>query len=209
MKASKPFFSIIISYRYDHDGEEKLIRLLESIDNQSMDDYEILLVHDGKDMNTKLGLDILIEEMNINVIKTIRTKDWGHTQRQIGLSKAKGKYILFTNADNLYYNVFKELKDKIIETGSKEFYTLPVMMVGYLFIKGKLFRTYDNNTMKLSGVPVRLNIDVMCGVASRKAWKSIGGWHDKSEESDWKHYEQLRDKYGFVYCEELTIGEHW
>lgn len=209
-KASKPFFSIIISYRYDHDGEEKLLRLLRTIKSQSCNDYEVILVHDGKDLVTTKKLDVTIEELRVTVIKTVRMEDWGHTQRQVGFRRAKGKYILFTNADNTYYDCLEELKERIVYSGYKEFYSMPVLMVGCLIKNNKMTRTYkEEDKALLNGRPLRYNIDVMCGVVSKKAWLSIGGWHDKSEESDWKLYEELNNKYGCYYCEGLIIGEHW
>jgi hypothetical protein len=77
------------------------------------------------------------------------------------------------------------------------------------FANGSLARTKNpEHRTLLDGFPVRLhNIDCMQMVASKKAWLSIGGWHDKKETSDGVLAQQLYDKYKCIFSQNI-IGVH-
>jgi len=90
-------FSIIVPV---YNTEAYLARCLESILNQTYDDYEIIVVNDGSTDNSK---DIINEykEKYPNKIVCVDKKNGGlSSARNKGVKKAKGDYILFLDSDD-------------------------------------------------------------------------------------------------------------
>lgn len=206
----KPFFSIIINYRFDHDDKDRFNKLLQSLIDQDCKDYELIILHDGKDLVLCDSTKELLDKLGVSIRLTERFNDWGHSLRQIGIYSCKGKYVLLVNGDNLLYNVLAKIKEQIKLSGEKEVYFYRLLMVGYVVEDRKLLRTFDtNDSYLLISKPFKYNVDVMSAVVSLKAWKSIGGWHDRTEESDYLLYRELSDKFGYEEVDSIIIGEHW
>ena len=90
-----PFFSIIIpTYNRQH----LISRPINSILNQTFNDYEIIIVDDGSSDNT----DHLITSMQNKKIRYIKTDNCGVAHaRNTGIKLATGKYIGFLDSDDL------------------------------------------------------------------------------------------------------------
>lgn len=99
----KPLISIIIPAY----NEEKVIaRLLESILNQNYKDIEIIVVDDSSTDNT-----VTISKKFTSNVYTRKHQERS-VQRNFGAKKAKGKYLLFLDADmELSKNVLNECVD--------------------------------------------------------------------------------------------------
>ena len=99
MMQQQPFFSIILPA---YNAELFLARTLTSIFSQDFSDYELLLVNDGSTDNT---LDICKEFAAVYPqVKVIDKKNEGvAVARNAALQAAQGKYILFVDADDIFY----------------------------------------------------------------------------------------------------------
>ena len=105
-----PFFSVVVTvYNKSHFVEQTL----NSILNQSFDDFELIVVDDG---STDNSLEIIngIKDSRINVYPT---KNQGVSKaRNYGLNKAKAKFIAMSDGDDIWLeNHLFELK-KLIES---------------------------------------------------------------------------------------------
>lgn len=111
MMNKQPFFSIIIPA---YNANAFLPNALESIFSQKYPNFEILLINDGSTDNTE---DICKHHANLDKrISLISKNNEGVSiARNIGLDKAKGKYILFVDADDILYpNTLSTLYDSLI-----------------------------------------------------------------------------------------------
>ncbi|MFB6241433.1 MAG: glycosyltransferase [Candidatus Nanosalina sp.] len=94
------------------DEEEYLGRLLESIEMQSYQDYEVIVSDSGSDDDTRE----IAESYGAEVIETEKNGP-GHG-RNIGAEKAEGEKIVFLDADVKL--VDKKVFDRIVETLEQE-----------------------------------------------------------------------------------------
>lgn len=89
---------------------------IESVKNQTYDNWEMLICSDGDDNNVKN----IIDSYNDNRIKyyfTERTNNWGSTQRNYLTNIANGKYIIYLDDDNIIYpNALKDVVDNFDKT---------------------------------------------------------------------------------------------
>lgn len=105
-----PFFSIVI-VNFNHG--RFLEEAIQSILNQSCDDYELLIV-DGGSTDNSLSI---IKKYETKLSWWVSEKDNGQSEAfNKGFSKAKGKYFFWINADDLLlpYSLYYA-KKKIIE----------------------------------------------------------------------------------------------
>lgn len=89
-------FSIIISL---YNTEKYIAECLDSLINQSLKEYEVIIINDGStDSSLQKCLDISKKE---NKIKIISQENCGVSKaRNRGIEEAKGKYILFVDSDD-------------------------------------------------------------------------------------------------------------
>lgn len=91
-----PKFSVIIPV---YNTEKYLKKCLDSVFNQSFSDYEVIVVNDG---STDGSIDI-INEYKVELINLEKKETIGPSYaRNLGVSKAKGEYILFLDSDDYY-----------------------------------------------------------------------------------------------------------
>ena len=113
MMQQLPFFSIILPA---YNAELFLARTLTSIFSQDFSDYELLLVNDGSTDNT---LDICREFAAVYPqVKVIDKKNEGvAVARNAALQSAQGKYILFVDADDIFYpQALKKIYERLLES---------------------------------------------------------------------------------------------
>ena len=125
---------------------EKFIKnTLNSILEENLEDYEIILINDGSVDNT---LSIIQEYSRIyKFIKIITQKNQGVSEaRNIGIKYSEGKYIYFLDGDD--YLVKGELK-KNLEI-LKETYEI-IIFKNYIRYKNKLFSIKNNLKLENKG----------------------------------------------------------
>lgn len=91
--------SIVIPF---YNNPELLKEMIESIINQSYEEWELLLVNDGADKKTLECIEpYKLNDHRIKIIKRNRLPKGAQTCRNIGLEKAKGEYICFFDSDDI------------------------------------------------------------------------------------------------------------
>lgn len=203
-------FSIVVVYYQGCTTEQEFSECIASIRKQDEKSYELKVIHDGE----------LIRENTVDVeiiCTTTRFNDWGHSLRNIALGLINGEYVIFINADNTLCmeNSLSKIAEKIESTGNKEFYLVPVVMVGLnqTLIEGTITSWYDSERDKnklavVSGFPLVFgNVDVMNMIVKVDAWLEIDGWHRKDEQSDYFLAKELSEKHKPIYINQL-LGVH-
>ncbi len=93
-----PEVSIIIPV---YNTRKFIIECLDSIKAQSVTDYEVILVNDGSTDDSEQIIADYISENNLSEFHLINKENGGiSSARNVGLSKAKGKWILFFDSDD-------------------------------------------------------------------------------------------------------------
>jgi hypothetical protein len=77
--------------------------------------------------------------------------------------------------------------------------------LGHLRLPGK----ETEQQLILPGWPPKPTmIDAMQLVTTREIWQRMGGWHDKSENSDGVLLTAITKRFGYLVIPEV-LGEHW
>lgn len=97
-----PLISVIIPL---YNKEKVVLKTLQSIVQQSYNDFEVVIVNDGStDQSVKIISDFLINNNNLSHVSNIRLihKSNGGvaSARNRGIEDAKGQYIAFLDADD-------------------------------------------------------------------------------------------------------------
>ena len=112
-----PFFSVIIP---TYNRAEILTRALNSIINQSFSDWEMIVVDDGSNDNTKEIVQVFLKDCRV---KYIPQENQGVcAARNLGSEKATGFYIAFLDSDDYvsetwlidFYNEIQKSKANIV-----------------------------------------------------------------------------------------------
>lgn len=93
---SKKISVVIPCYNYGH----FLVRAVESITNDSLDDYEVVIVDDGSIDNTPSVSDRLAREYPGKVRYISQSNSGAAAARNRGIDSAQGEYLLFLDADD-------------------------------------------------------------------------------------------------------------
>lgn len=105
--------------------EEKIIRAVQSVLNQSHKLWELLIIADGcqKSIDIVMENDFLDDE-RVKLFKIERESLWGGSPRNAGISKATGDYVIYLDIDDEYMSMYlKNLSEEIILKGSlKDWY---------------------------------------------------------------------------------------
>jgi hypothetical protein len=201
-----PKFTIIATDEENHVPRNRMKEGIDSLNNQTFKDFELLIIHDGPRQGSyddELG-DI---PENTGFIETDKHYGiygqpefwagygWGHHSRDLGIKQASGDYIIHFNIDNILYpHALQTISDKIDKTGAE--------FIVFSCVHEKFDIQY------FSGIPpVMGKIDLLQGVASKKAWDSIGGWHRYDHSADGFLFEEIVKKYGYVHIPEV-LGEN-
>lgn len=95
---NKPLISIVIP---TYNREETLVRVINSVLNQTYSNYEIIVVDDGSTDSTKEKIQDFIDSGNIQYYKI---KNSGVCfARNFGIKKAKGEYVSLLDSDDEYF----------------------------------------------------------------------------------------------------------
>jgi len=109
-----PKISVIVPV---YNTEKYVKKCLESIINQTMQDFEIIVVDDGSTDNSAEVINKLIRKNENIIIKYYRKENGGLSDaRNYGVKYAEGKYISFIDSDDyIDKNLFKNLEKYIDE----------------------------------------------------------------------------------------------
>ena len=111
----RPLISVIVPV---HNGQDYLEKCIESVENQTYENLEVIIINDGSTDGTgQVCVKLKQKYENIHVITM---DDEGvSAARNAGLDAAKGAFVTFVDADDrLRPKVFEVLFDGIMQTGS-------------------------------------------------------------------------------------------
>jgi hypothetical protein len=203
----------------------ELRRCLDSLKSQTCRDFEIRLYHNGpKSVPFAEELD-LAAIPNLAEIEATAAHDgqYGHSLRDLGIRRARGRYIVHLSADNLLYpNALDAIRRAIARPRrlapnaspgpDGSIVIFPVVMVGMHCDGRRIWygdRSNPDHAMVLTGYPARAGlIDCMQLVMRRDLWLAYGGWYDRSVNSDGTMYQRFVAEHPARYVPQV-LGEHW
>jgi len=160
--------------------------IISSMISQTHQNWELLLIHDGKNETNLKDIIEGIGEARVKYSETLnRSANWGHKIRSEEIQKLSNDgYVLITNADNYHVPTYLE---KMIEGFSsdrvKATYCSKMVhsYIGWGVIDCRLQRGY----IDCAGVLIRNE------VAKRVGWKDI-----ESHSADWFFFNDIAKMYG-------------
>jgi glycosyltransferase involved in cell wall biosynthesis len=99
MQGESPFFSVVIP---TYNRADFILQTLNTVFNQSFQDYEIIVADDCSTDNTKEILQPLIAQHKIKFVQHDQNYERGKT-RNTGMLHAQGKYLTFLDSDDFMY----------------------------------------------------------------------------------------------------------
>jgi len=166
---------VVATYRQ----ELALDCLLRSLVCQTLQNFKVLVIHDGPSQNTPDIVNACFRErpeMFEYLATPNRFNDFGHSLRAIGIERASTEFILLTNGDNYYSPRFVEFMFEAIDKHGLDIaFCDMVHSYTYGLLRTRPFRNY---------------IDLGCFIAKTAAAKSVG-FRDKSFSGDATYFEDL------------------
>lgn len=119
-------FSVIVTDYEPSVSRDFFRRKMACLAAQTCDDFEVLVYHDGpksQSYEEDLAGGPMHPATQFFTTPT-RIGDWGHTGRDLGIRAAKGRWIIHTNADNIFYpSLIAVLKDMLTDPQQWAFLT--------------------------------------------------------------------------------------
>ncbi len=100
-------FSVIIpsylgSYRTAaKNREQKLVRAVNSVLKQTLDDFEVIVISDGCPKTLSI-VNTEIDNERVSTVSLPKSKMWAGTPRNAGIELAEGEYITYLDIDDVY-----------------------------------------------------------------------------------------------------------
>lgn len=160
--------------------------LLTSLKQQTYKNWDLLFVHDGPTQDSPYKYDEIITDNNVTLVETkLRSNDWGHTPRQVGLEKIstefEADFIVITNSDNYYVPGFIKLMLMSVKEDTQAVYCDMI----HDYYSWRNFKTQ----LKYS------YIDCGCLLVRKEAVLKVG-WKKNTYEADWNFVSDLITEYG-------------
>lgn len=133
-------YSFIITI---YNVERYLERCIESVLNQTENDYEIILINDGStDNSSKICEEYKIKYENISVVHT--PNKGVSSARNRGILEAKGNYLLILDADDFIESDLISYLNHYLDNGM----SIDVLTTNYRKIKNNQLTLFENTPMK-------------------------------------------------------------
>jgi len=109
-----PLFTVIVTDYELSVPRDQFRRKMACLAAQTCDDFEVLIYHDGP-KSCSYEEDLAGGPMHPatqHFVTPAWVGDWGHSGRDLGIRAARGRWIIHTNADNVFYpSLIAVLKD--------------------------------------------------------------------------------------------------
>lgn len=121
-----------------YNGEKYIKRCVESVKNQTFNNWEIILIDDGsKDKTGEICDKYVAEDARIKVIH--KHNEGVSLARNIGIDKAKGDYVTFIDCDDWIDNNFFKEAAIFLEKNSMD-----ILITGFVFNKNGISKNIFN-----------------------------------------------------------------
>lgn len=155
------------------DRDTKIVRAIKSVQKQTYEDWELLVIADGCDKTVEIVRDI--PDSRIKIFKIPKQPIWSGKVRNTGIEKAEGEYCLYLDIDDAFAP--SHLQEIFVSLKGKDWYWTD----DYVW-EGKEFRHRKCD----------INRPGQCGT-SNLVHKKIARWNEKdSYAHDWNFIKNLR-----------------
>ena len=186
---TKPLVSVVVR---THRRKESLRRTLESLRNQTYDNFEIVIVEDGENTAEEM-VKKDFSDLDINYYATINNVGRGRAGN-VGIERAKGELVSFLDDDDYYYPDFietfvaefeKNPDADVAVCGDISFACNVVSYDPYEFTTEEIFPViFDHIT--LMDMCVLCRVPMACGMFRRAMYDKFGGMReDIGGDEDW------------------------
>jgi len=159
------------------DRDKKIVRAIKSVENQTYEDWELIVVADGCNETKKKIKEIWWYEPKVKGFLIPKQKLWSGKPRNIGIEKATGEYICYLDIDDLFGR--NHLLSIANNFNGKDWYSFN----DFIWDKSH-FRARKCNIHRMG----------MCGT-SNIIHKKIAFWNEKPTYGhDWRFIRTLRAK---------------
>lgn len=115
----RPLVSMVVAA---YEQPRDLITTLHCFLVQTLQDFEVLVVHDGPGPAALREAVLALGDRRITYHETpVRNNDWGNSSKEYGSNLARGRYIGHSNDDNYYAPVYFEALVAAIERDGADF----------------------------------------------------------------------------------------
>ena len=161
--------------------------LLSSLVCQIVQNFEVLVYHDGPDEETRAVADRFARVSDrFRYHETAeRHNDWGHSLRSLGIKEAQGEFLLITNGDNYYVPRFTEFVFEAVERGGLDM-VLWDLVHSYSSPGRRTLRCYTPFRV----FPAKYMIDIAAVMVRTVLAKRVG-FVDRSHSGDASYVEQI------------------
>ena len=189
-----PDISVIVPM---YNAEKWVAKTITSLLNQSYPDYEIIIVDDGSTDNSKRILDSFSYDSRIRYVR----KENGGTASalNVGHKLARGKYITWCSADNMYYAQFLAVLRHALEAGIPNGCELVYSDFYFIRPDDQPIRAVIHEKAQ-TGKDLIKGYDVgMSFMYTKELWEKTGEfWDDICEDYDWCVRAAQHTKFGLV-----------
>lgn len=192
MSFNSPQVSVIIPCYND---KEYIQETINCVLNQSFQDFELIIVDDGSNLETKT---ILASIYNEKIILITKENNGLSAARNTGIKNAKGSYILTIDADDTFQPIFLEKAVKILNENKT---ISAVSCYCNIFIND--YKIISLHTPIGGNVENFLfeNNSVSFALFRKDCWEHIGGYDEamKNGFEDWDFWISVTKQCGLVY----------
>lgn len=141
-KIRTPKISIIVTC---YNNQKTIIKVLDSILNQTYKNFEIIIINDGSKDNSPNLISPYIQKYDFINLHSNTSNQGLYHSIFLGINKAKGKYIAFCDGNDFWEKNYLESKIKIINS-----YANPLLILNDINILGneKLKNFIESNFLK-------------------------------------------------------------
>lgn len=187
-----------------HNPSELADRAVESVLNQTFDDFEVVIVDDGSDGEIKYRW----QNDKIRYIRHEYNKGLA-CARNTGIVESNGKFIAFLDHDDYWQETKLEKQLELFENGGEE---LGAVFTGDRFVHGgdiinvrepspvSYPRLLKNNSVPLSGSSI---------MVKRRVFDDVGLFDGRmAGVEDWDMWLRITKNYEIDYVDEILVTQH-
>lgn len=191
-----PEISVVVPM---YNAEKFIGQTLDCLVNQSFRNFEIIVIDDGSTDNSKRVVEHFSFDRRLRYIH----KENGGTGSALNLGhkEARGKYITWCSADNLYYPLFLEVLHEAIKAKSTENPSIKLVYSDFHFVRadGKPIRPVIHNKPQ-TGADLIEGYDIgMSFLYTKELWEQTGEFWDRiCEDYHWVVRAAQHAEFGLV-----------
>lgn len=203
MQNSKRLISVVIPC-YNHGSY--LEEAVESVLNQTYQDFEIVIVNDG---STDPFTIELLHSFDKPKCKVLATENQGlPAARNNGIRTTTGEYICCLDADDRYHPEYFMKAVAVFEDDSQQEFGAVPAWVRFFGNEDILWKTTGHNTPGFATYQQGLRNNIQSGTMFRRVcWEKIGGFDESmtSGYEDWDFWIKMLDRQYRWYCIEEPL----